>query len=217
MASLVQDVWLGWDPRLRARRLAPWEDPPVRLLFHLDAGVTLDEPWVAGFLEALGARLEVVAWEPRGNGGSAGRFGAEVLDDVRRLVAESGGLWGGSPGLVVGGFGLGAWLALAAADAGRVGGVLALSPSLAAAGPEHSALRQALDAALERPALAVPVLLAEGRERDPAEADRVAQRLLREPRACLVRVEGGDRALFVSPWAEALAIWTDAVGRTFRS
>ena len=27
MASLVQDVWLGWEPRLRALRLAPGTSP----------------------------------------------------------------------------------------------------------------------------------------------------------------------------------------------
>ena len=47
MASLVQDVWLGWEPRLRGRRLAPWGEPRVRLLFHLDAGSTLDDAaWI---------------------------------------------------------------------------------------------------------------------------------------------------------------------------
>ncbi len=35
-ASLVQDVWLGFEPRLRARRLAPWDAAAVRLLFQLD-------------------------------------------------------------------------------------------------------------------------------------------------------------------------------------
>jgi hypothetical protein len=47
MASLVQDVWLGWEPRLRGRRLAPWEEPRV-----------LAPPWpaaLAACAEAVGA------------------------------------------------------------------------------------------------------------------------------------------------------------------
>jgi hypothetical protein len=31
MASMVQDVRLGWEPRLRARRLAPWEVVAARV------------------------------------------------------------------------------------------------------------------------------------------------------------------------------------------
>jgi len=92
MASMVQDVWLGWEPRLRALRLAPWDEPRVRLVFHLDAGVTLDDDRLATFLEAMAERLEVIAWEPRGQGASGGRFGPEVLDDARRLVRLLAGI-----------------------------------------------------------------------------------------------------------------------------
>src|SRR5512134_821981 len=153
MASLVQDVWLGWEPRLRAVRLAPWEEPRVRLLFHLDAGETLGDARVARFLEALAERLEVVAWEPRGQGASAGRFGPEVLDDARRLVAEGASRWGALP-LVVGGQGLGGWLALAVAASPGVRAACAVAPSLAGAGPEPSSpLRSALAAAFARPPL----------------------------------------------------------------
>ncbi len=43
MASLVQDVWLGATPRLRGRRLAPYEDARVRIVFQPDLGATLDD------------------------------------------------------------------------------------------------------------------------------------------------------------------------------
>ena len=129
MASLVQDVWLGWEPRLRGLRLAPWDEPRVRLAFHLDAGVTLDDRRLASFLETMAEGLEVIAWEPRGQGASGGRFGPEVLEDARRLVSESASRWGSLP-LVVGGHGLGGWLALALAGTPGVAAAFALAPSL---------------------------------------------------------------------------------------
>ncbi len=125
MASLVQDVWLGWEPRLRGRRLALWESPRVRLLFHLDAGSTLDDPRIAALLDRLGGSLEVVAWEPRGQAGSSGRLGTEALDDARRLVAQESSRWGDLP-LVVAGHGLGGWLALTVADSPGVVAAAAL-------------------------------------------------------------------------------------------
>ncbi len=133
MASLVQDVWLGWEPRLRALRLAPWDEPRVRVVFHLDAGGTLDDGRLGAFLRAMAEGLEVITWEPRGQGASGGRFGPEVLDDARRLVSESTLRWGPLP-LVVGGHGLGGWLALALAGAPGVAAAFALAPSLAGAG-----------------------------------------------------------------------------------
>jgi alpha-beta hydrolase superfamily lysophospholipase len=212
MASLVQDVWLGWDPRLRGRRLAPWDEPRVRLLFHLDAGATLDDVPVAAFLEALAERLEVVAWEPRGQGASAGRFGPEVLDDARRLATDGAARWGRLP-LVVGGHGLGGWLALALADAPGVAGAFALAPSLAGAGPEPSSpLRTALLAAFARPPLVVPTLVVEGRERDPAEAEAVSQWLVREPRASRLAAGGTDSDALAPPWPAAVASWVESVG-----
>jgi alpha-beta hydrolase superfamily lysophospholipase len=212
MASLVQDVWLGWDPRLRGRRLAPWDEPRVRLLFHLDAGTTLDDAPLARFLEALAERVEVVAWEPRGQGGSAGRFGPEVLDDARRLATGGAAPWGSLP-LVLGGHGLGGWLALALADAPGVAGAFALAPSLAGAGPEPSSpLRAALLAAFARPPLAVPTLVVEGRERDPAEAEVVSQWLAREPHASRLVAGGTDAGALAPPWPAAVASWAESVG-----
>ena len=216
MASLVQDLWLGWEPRLRGRRLAPWVAPRVRLFFHLDSAVTLDDGAVAGFLEGLAGRLEVIAWEPRGQGGSAGRFGAEVLDDARRLVTEGASRWGTLP-LVVGGHGLGGWLALALADAPGVSAALALAPSLAGVGPEPSSpLRAALAAAFARPPLAVRTLVLEGRDRPAAEAEAVSAWVAREPRASRLVAGGTDASVLVPPWPAAVAAWAEAAGTAAR-
>jgi len=209
MASLVQDVWLGFDPRLRARRLAPFEESPVRLLFHLDAGETLDDPEVASLLEALADRLEVIAWEPRGQGASAGVLGPGILDDVRSMAADGGRRFGGAT-VLVGGHGLGAWAALAAADAPGVAGAVAVAPSLAAAGaiaPEPSPLRLALARALAAPSRGRPALVVEGRERPAAERNVVAQWLAREPAAASVLAPGGDAVLLARPWPATIAAW----------
>jgi alpha-beta hydrolase superfamily lysophospholipase len=216
MASLLQDVWLGWEPRLRGRRLAPWEAPRVRLLFHLDAGSTLDDAAIAALLDALGAKLEVVAWEPRGQGASGGRFGAEALEDTRRLVAHDASRWGDLP-LVVAGHGLGGWLALAVADSPGVVAAAALAPSLAGAGPEPSSpLRVALAAALSRPPLAVPALVFEGRERPASDAESVSAWLAREPRASRVQAPGPDDSVLEPPWPGVLAAWAQAAGAAAR-
>jgi alpha-beta hydrolase superfamily lysophospholipase len=216
VASLVQDVWLGWEPRLRGRRLAPWEAARVRLLFHLDAGSTLDDPRVAGLLDALGARLEVVAWGPREPGASGGRLGAEVLEDARRLVTQGPSRWSSLP-VVVAGHGLGGWLALALADSPGVVAAVALAPSLASAGPEASSpLRASLAAALARPPLRVASLVVEGRERPAAEADAVSEWLAREPRASHVRAGGGDASVLDPPWPAVVAAWAQAAGTAAR-
>jgi hypothetical protein len=209
MASLVQDVWLGFEPRLRALRLAPWEEPRARVLFHLDAFASLEDPRVRGLLEALGGRLDVLAWEPRPPEGDGGRPGPGLLDDARRLAADGASRFGALP-LVLGGMGLGGWLALAAASAPGVRAAFALAPSLAGAGPEPgSPLRTALVAALTRPPLEVPALVLEGRERPPAEREAVAQWLAREPRAARLAAPGRDDALLLPPWPEALAAWAE--------
>jgi len=212
VASLVQDVWLGWAPRLRGRRLAPWAEARVRLLFHLDAATTLDDRALAGFLEALAGTLEVIAWEPRGEGASAGRFGPEVLDDARRFATEWVSRWGALP-LVVGGHGLGGWLALALAGLPGVEAAFALAPSLAGAGPDPSSpLRTALAAALAGPPLAAPTLILEGRERPAAEAEAVRRWLAREPRASRLEAGGSDAAVLAPPWPAVIAAWTEAAG-----
>lgn len=213
MASLVQDVWLGFGPRRRARRLAPWEEPAVRLLFHLDPGTTLDDPTVASFLEALAERIEIVAWEPRGTGGSGGELGPEVLEDARALAADGARRFGAST-VVLGGHGLGAWVALALGETPGVAGTLAVAPCLAPAGSEEapSPLRQALARGLGGPPRTRPCLVAEGRTRPAAEARIVADWLAREPRATHLAAAGGDEALFARPWPATLAAWAAALG-----
>lgn len=213
MASLVQDVWLGWEPRLRARRLAPWEEAKVRLVFCPDERATLDDPPLAAFLESLAERLDVIAWEPPGQGGSAGRPGPRTLEGARRLVAEASDRWGHDVPLVVGGHGLGGWIALAAADGPGVCGAVALDPVLSGAAPassETSPLDAALLDALRRPALAVPTLVVERRGRPGADARRVAEWVERQPRAS--RVEAAGESLLEPPWAEVAASWVESVG-----
>jgi len=209
MASLVQDVWLGFEPRRRARRLAPWEEPRARLLFHLDAGETLDDPPVASLLEALAETVEVIAWEARGQGASAGALGPEVIDDARAM-AEDGGRRFGESVVLVGGHGLGAWVALAVAGVPGVAGAVAVAPSLAAAGaaaPRPSPLRVALAQALAAADGGRPTLVLEGRDRPAAERHVVAQWLEREPAAAWLVAPGDDAALLAPPWPAAIAAW----------
>jgi alpha-beta hydrolase superfamily lysophospholipase len=210
MASLVQDVWLGFDPlRLRGRRLAPWEESPVRLLFHLDADETLDDAPVAALLDALADRIEVVAWEPRGRGASAGALGPGILDDARSMAAEGARRFGDAT-VLVGGHGLGAWVALATVSTPGVSGAVALAPSLAAAGaaaPQPSLLRTALARALAAPTPGRPTLVLEGRDRPDAERHVVAQWLEREPAAAAVSAPGRDDVLLAPPWPATIAAW----------
>jgi hypothetical protein len=215
MASLVQDVWLGFEPRLRARRLAPWEVPGARLLFHLDVGETLDDPPVAALLEALSETVEVVAWEPRGQGASGGALGPEEIDDARAM-AEDGGRRFGDSVVLVGGHGLGAWVALAVAGAPGVAGAVGLAPSLAAAGaaaPQPSSLRVALAQALVARVGSKPSLVLEGRDRPAAERHVVAQWLEREPAAARLVAPGDDAALLAPPWPAAIAAWAAGLAR----
>ena len=213
MASLVQDVWLSWEPRLRARRFAPWKDPSAQLVFCPADGATLDDPPLLAFLESLAEHLEVIAWEPPGQGASAGRSGPGVLEGARRLVSEAPDRWGGDLPLVVGGHGLGGWIALATADGPGVCGAVALDPALpgAAARPaESSPLGAELLDTLRRPALSVPALVVEARGRPVTDAQLVAEWVEREPRAS--RVEAAGESLLGPPWANVVASWVESVG-----
>lgn len=214
-ASLVQDLWLGFEPRLRGRRLAPWNEPATRLLMQLDAGQRLEDPAIVALLEALAARVEVFAWEPRR--GPGGVPGPECLDDARGLAADGGRRFGART-VILGGLGLGAWIALALAPTPGLAGVVALAPTLAGAGrtaPEPSPLRAALAEALAVPP-PVPSLVIEGRERPPSEAQAVGEWLVSAPAAAHLAVPGGDEALLVPPWPAAVAGWADALGRSPR-
>lgn len=211
-ASLVQDLWLGFEARLRGRRLAPWEEPATRLLFQLDAGQRLDDAPVASLLESLAGRVEVIAWEPRCAGAPPG---TELIEDARRIAREGGRRFGERK-VLLGGHGLSAWAALALADTPGLAGVLALAPSLRHAGPAApgpSPLRAALASALVAPPPALPLLVVEGRERPAPEARVVAEWVTRAPSAALLVVGGDDAALLEEPWLSLIAAWADAGGR----
>jgi hypothetical protein len=211
-ASLVQDLWLGFGTRLRGRRLAPWEEPEVRVLLQLDPSQRLDDPRLAGLLEALATRLEVIAWQPHPS--TPGPPPATLLADTRRL-AEDGGRAFGECRVILGGLGLGAWLALASGDVPGLAGLLALAPSLASAGPaapRPSELRAALAESLVKP-LALPCLVVEGRGRPPAEARVTAEWLARAPSAAHLVIPGDDDGLLAPHWSSAIAGWAQAAGR----
>jgi len=203
MASLVQDVWVGQEPRLRARRLSPYEAPPVRVIFHPDLDQTLDDPLVAGFLETLGGRVEVVAVEPRGQGGSGGRFGPEALDDLRALVAAAPRRWPDGLPLVLAGHGVGAALALAAGDTG-VKGVVFLGP---ATRPPVPAFLETLGLADRVIELRVPLLVVDPRDGGGTPAGDMMAALTGQPRATLLLVPGDRRGALRSPWPEVVATW----------
>ena len=207
-------MWLGFEPRLRGRRLAPWDEPPARLLLQLDAGQRLEDEAVAALLEALAASVEVLAWEPRC--GAAGAPGPELLEDARHLAADGGRRFGRLP-VLLGGHGLSGWAALAVAGTPGLSGVLALAPSLARAGqtaPTPSPLRAALAGLLTAAAPETPLLIVEGRERPANEARVVAEWVTRVPRAALLVAPGPDAAVLEEPWPSTIAAWIAARGRT---
>ncbi len=198
MASLVQDVWLGTSPRLRGRRFAPFEDARARMVVLPDLGATLDDPDLAAFLENLATRLDVVAFEPRGQGGSGGRFGPEALDDLVGLLTSAPHRWPDGLPLLVAGHGFGGALALAAAAEAEVRGVAALAPSL-------GGFLDAAELARRLRGLRAP-LLAMVPSGDPASAP-VAQMLGGIPGAAILTLPGDGRSPLRSPWVEFLAEW----------
>ncbi len=197
MASLVQDVWLGTAPRLRGRRLAPYEPAPVRVVFQPDLGMTLDDPDVAAFLEVLGARADVVAFEPRGQGGSGGRFGPEALEDLKALLASAPRRWPDGRPLVVAGHGVGATLALAAGGA-VVMGVVALTPLV----PDFFRPEAWLQ---HLRSLDVPLLAVAPREGGAHAA--TVEVLSAHPRAAVLVIPGDRLSPLRPPWVEMVAAW----------
>jgi len=183
-------------------------------VFCLDRSDTLDDPPLVHFLERLAERLEVVAWEPRGQGASAGHFGPEVLDDARSLVEEAPTRWGADPGLVLGGHGLGGWLALAVADHPTVAGAFSLAASLEPAGPASSPLRESLLPLGSRAPLAVPTLLVDPRDRTPGDDTAVRHFVAREPHAS--RLVSASADVLAPPWDDVVRAWAEAVGRGVR-
>jgi hypothetical protein len=217
-ASFAQDVWVGREPRLRARRLGPYDEPGARVVFHLDLGATLDDPEVGAFLESIAVRVEVVALEPRGQGGSSGRFGPELHPDHRDVLDGAPRRWPDDVPLLVAGHGLGGSLAIAAADLPSVRGVAALSPASscepAALEPvrqrvrghpraeEVQALLDGLELRRRLAALGVPVLLVERRQVAGALGAPPAV-----PGSAHLAFEGEPLACLAPPWVDVLADW----------
>jgi pimeloyl-ACP methyl ester carboxylesterase len=203
MASLVQDIWIGSEPRLRARRLAPYEEAVVRILLHPDAGQTLDDPDLGPFVEALGARVDLVVFEPRGQGASGGRLGPEVVDDLRELVAKANHRWRDGLPLVLAGHGLGAPVALAVAAETDVRGVVLLGPGVNPLPP----FLEALDLPGRLTALRVPLLAIDPRDGGGITSPEMMAAFTAQPRASMVVIPGGRRDALRPPWPEIVATW----------
>lgn len=186
----------------------------MRVVFCLARDASLDDPALEAFLEGLSEHLDVIAWEPAGQGASGGRPGPETLDHARRLVAEAPGRFGHTPPpLVVGGQGLGGWIALAAADDPGVAGAFALDPSFGPDDPgasEPSTLSGSVVSALERSPLAIPTLVLETRDRDEAESGFTRDWVARERRATHAQV--ATPSLLAEPWLEVVRAWVVSVG-----
>ncbi len=152
---------------------------------------------------ARAAGLAAVCFDQRGHGDTGGELDGRVLDDVATIAALLGDL-----PLALRGSSMGGYLAILAADhlgaraavaicpasadglsRGLRGGELdfpADIPSLEAFLAEHP-----LDAAVERLALPLLLLHAEGDERVPVAHSRELARLAPDPRSELVVVPGG--------------------------
>jgi len=198
MATLVQDVWLGTTPRLRGRRLAPYEEAPARVVFQPDLGMTLEAPPLAAFLESLGRSVDVVAFEPRGEGGSGGRFGAEAVADLRALIQSAPQRWPDGRPLVVAGHGVGAAVVLAAAGEAGVRAAVALAPSV----PDFL---ESPDWTRHVRELGVPLLGLAPRE--GAAHTATMEALSSHPRAAVLLAPGDATSLLAPPWPEIVAAW----------
>jgi pimeloyl-ACP methyl ester carboxylesterase len=208
MASLIQDVWMGSEPRLRGRRLRPYEDAPVRIVFHPDLDQNLDDPDLASFLAALAARVEVVAYEPRGQGGSGGRFGADALDDLRALVTTAPHRWPDGQPLVLAGHGIGAAIALAVAAETDVKGLVLLGAGSPA---PHAPFLASLDLNGRFTALRVPILAALPQDVWSDRASAWMSALQSQPLATALLIPGDRRAALRPPWPEVVATWATFV------
>src|SRR5260221_14201525 len=204
MASLIQDVWMGSEPRLRGRRLAPYEDAPVRIVFHPDLDQTLDDPDLSSFLAGLSARVEVVAYEPRGQGGSGGRVGADALDDLRALVTSAPRRWPDGRPLVLAGPGVGAAIALAVAAEADVKGFIFLGPG--PPGPLAPFLTS-LDLKGRFTALRVPVLATFPHDGGGGPNPRGMGAPQSRPLATGLFVPGSPPPVLRPPRPEAVATW----------
>jgi len=230
-ASLVQDLWLGGEPRLRGRRLAPFDEAPVRVLFHPTLGASLEDPELEHFLERLATRADVVAFEPRGQGASAGRFGPELVNDLHTLLDGLPHRFRDGLPIVLAGRGLGASLALGLAAHGVVAAVVALAPWLAplpdaaeafdahrrrsAGAPERGAVEALLgrcDPAATLAGCEKPLLLLDARD-DALVNHAALAELAHGHAAALVSLPGASRDLVAEPWADVIAdfaVWAAA-------
>jgi pimeloyl-ACP methyl ester carboxylesterase len=227
-ASLVQDLWVGGDPRLPGRRLRPFEEPEARIVFLPSLGWSLDLPVLAGFLETLAGRAEVIAYQPfPGEGLEPAARQRESL--LERLISFRRFWPSPLPEFVVG-HGLGGALALSLASEPGLHGVVALSPWL----PPFEASREAFAASFpeggfeevcgflqEVEPLVTPaggeLLLIAGRDDGLVRTDVLAALAAGNPRAVLAVLPGGGCAPLAPPWGRVVAVWAGEVARHSRS
>jgi pimeloyl-ACP methyl ester carboxylesterase len=153
---------------------------------------------------ARSAGLSAVCFDQRGHGASQGALDGRALDDVATVAA----LLGDVP-LATRGSSMGGYLAILAAEQLRARAAVAICPASAdglarglrdrafdfradAASLEAFLLSNEVDAAVERLALPLLLLHAEGDERVPVAHSRELARLAPDPRSELVVVAGGD-------------------------
>ena len=227
-ASLVQDLWVGGDPRLPGRRLRPFEEPEARIVFLPSLDASLDLPVLADFLETLAGRAEVIAYQPFAPGAlepvtSQRESLLDRLSSFRRFWPSP------LPEFVVG-HGLGGALALSVAAEAGVHGVVALSPWLS----PFEASREAFEASF--PGLgfeevlgflqelgplgasaAGELLLIAGRDDGLVRTEALATRAAGNPRAVLAVMPGGAGAPLAPPWGRVVAVWAGEVARHSRS
>jgi pimeloyl-ACP methyl ester carboxylesterase len=225
-ASLVQDLWLGGDPRLRGRRLAPFEPAGKRLVFLPTLGASLDEEPLARYLESLAQQADVVAFEPRGQGCSAGRLGSGQVEDLRRLIEASEHWWPDGLPLCLVGHGLGASLALAAASHPSVRSVVALAPWLKSMDPPDEAfeavrarvrghptleavreLLEELQIAEAVRDLSVPCLLVDARDDGFGDHDAIQALGQAQPHVAFVGIPGDPLTPLTPQWANIVNAW----------
>jgi pimeloyl-ACP methyl ester carboxylesterase len=153
---------------------------------------------------ARSAGLSAVCFDQRGHGASQGALDGRALDDVATVAALLGDV-----ALATRGSSMGGYLAILAAEQLRARAAVAICPASAdglarglrdqafdfradAASLNAFLLSNEVDAAVERLALPLLLLHAEGDERVPVAHSRELARLAPDPRSELVVVPGGD-------------------------
>jgi len=123
MATLRQDVWLAVEPRRRGVRLGPFGDAPARVFVCPEPGTRLDDAPLAGLLDGLAERLEVVAYEQSDGAASDAHAALRSIESIEHR-------WGREIPLVVLGLGSGASAALALAQNPSVRAIALVNPNL---------------------------------------------------------------------------------------